>query len=1251
MRTVLGCSLLAAMLMIQSNAGAKGEKTTPRFVKDPIKRKRVPANGKITITDYGYRDWGPELVHYTLNTKRFRPGRLALLDGTGKAVPFQIDGNTLTFVAAVPKGATVTYTLKKPARGSRGRAPASTLKFGRKGKSYEVRNEFLALRLPRPGRKTYANGISAARVTPPIKQWVPTSRDSDWIGGARFVTPRKVISRAFTIVRQGPACVEYEARYKFSPQGEYVWRLRLSPGMPVAIVTEEFDFGKITEGEDLLMLDLHKGWTPQKIGLVPGAGEQLMPKLIVSGYQGYVNEKAGAKRAAAPVGGTGQAPAPRMPENGRRGSNDPLALLEKLVPAGKWGGYKGGVQLYDGTGPGTGRNIGIVTLHAGSWRRAHALNVWHRKGTGVTVGLPLSVRYIRWSLDIADDFSPFSTHEHDRDLSPTYGRRVWGLYVGSKMTEAQAHYGYIGLDRYKDWILDWPKGKAEYPGAFFSAKHIKRLKNSMAQHPDRNSLQKWYLFSGRTEDAVRHAQLVINRLKNPYRENDFYIVGLCNYRKSQMLAFVNRAEDALACPDLPSQLRTELRRLLALYAHVLSEPDFNPREAGVHLGNNNMTINRTLALTYFAGLLPDHPRYQYWMDRIKQYAAFKFSTQTAVCGSWVACPSYQLYSPTRTLNITQNVLRNRGIHDFAKEGHHAATLRYLANLTMPDKRFGVRIIPGMGNSSNQRENVWGFSMAAVADHDPKLAGWFRYMDRLTNNNGPFEKGPNHHDNTTPHAMYYLPDVPENRAPLKTKIFPVYGVMFRAHFGNANETAMLFRAGMGWSHWDTDCLNTVLYGKGAPLSPGTGYQYYSGKATHNNGIYHNRVKVGRRDLQEVFGRVDDAIADYGFGPNADYAVADRYYPKQLFKDGRGEMHWRRHILFLKSRQASGPSYFVMRDTFPGGETRKKWWNWLNVGAEDKISVDGRAFAKGSAPAETFLPENKMPLKTGQAVEMKTDFGASTWFWFSKPHKVRIRFMMQYNRQDGKGGRETRPIVEAEAGPKQDFFYVVYPRKDNQPLPRCRLLAPGVMRITTGESQDTVFIGDKPFNWNRGGLVFTGKAGAIRVFKDRVAFCMNSGSGRIGYKRHILSGHGPFEQVVRLRKLRRGVHELETDYEKKTVAVDLGRGVKVSGEAPFQAELDGETIRLKVNGRARVIHVTQPKFIVRPQYYVDGQEWMGCWTDYPASGWGSYDHTWLIGLSVPAGKHELVLQNMVFPESWPRQFTPLIKNVIVKDRSPK
>jgi len=1060
------------------------------------------------------------------------------------------------------------------------------------------------------------------------------------MGGARFATKRKIHSCRFAIVRQGPACLEYEARYSFAPKGDYVWRVRLSPGMPLAIVTEEFDVGEVTKGHDLLMLDLHTGWQPHKTGWVSGAGEQQMPKLQVADYAEHVASKRKASKETAPVGGVGRAPMPYRYEKG-------LVLLSRTAPGGKWGGYVGGVTVWDGEQPGGGRTVGLVPLHVGSWRRAMVLNAWHKDGVGITIGLPLSVRYIRWSLDIADDFSPFSTHEHDEGLSPTYGRRCWGLYVGDTVAEVQARYGYIGLDRYKDWVVQWPDtaGAKAYPGGFFSPDQVKRLAASLKDHPDGEFLKTWYLFSGSRDAAVRHAEHVIKLLKKPYAQNDFYLVGLSNYRKSQHLVFANLAEDALACPDLPAELRRELRTRLALYAHVTSDPDFNPRGSGIHLGNNNMTINRTLALTYFAGLLPDHPRAAYWLDRALAYARFKLVTQTAQCGTWVACPSYQLYSPTRTLNISHNILRNRGVGDLAANGLHAATLRYLANLTMPDPRFGgLRIIPGMGNSCNQVENVWGFCMAAVEGRDKAFAGWLRFLNRLANGARPFEKSPNGHDKDTPHALFYLPDIPEQPTPLKTEFFPAYGVTFRAHFDTPNETAMLLRGGMNWSHWDTDPLNVILYGKRAPLSPGTEYQYYYGEGPWSkNGIYHNQVKVGRRDLQEVFGRVDGAVADYGFGPSVDYAVAERYYPPELFKDGKGDMRWRRHVAFLKSEQADGADYFVLRDTFPGGEGRAKWWNWMNLDGPDRILVEGKAFPS-EAVVNKSVPEAKMPTKKGQTVEMKTEFGASSWFWFTRPSDVRIRMIARYGRHDRSGAKQDKTVVEIPAGPGQDYHYVVYPRRDGDPVPQCKALADGVLAIKTGEGTDTVFVGDAPFAWRRGDIEFTGKAGAVRVSGDRVVLCLASGSGRVGYKGHVLEGHGPFEKVVPLAALKPGEHPCGDGTEKKVTTVDLGKGVVVTGEGPFDATLDGERIRIATRGRERVIHVSQPPFIVRPQYTIDGAESMACWTDYPASGWGRYKNSWLIGLSVPAGDHKLAVGDMKFTRIWTRPFSPLIKEAV-------
>ena len=1205
----------------------------------PYRRAAVPADGKITLTDWGRRDWGPELVHYAVDTERFKPGKLALLDAQGRAVPFQIEGDTLSFVASLPKGESVTYTLQSSEKDRS--AENSTLQVTRDAKGLELANAFLGLRLPPEEERKLAAPLEAAQVTPPLLQWKTTGQD--WVGGARFATPRKVASCAFKLLHHGPAYAEYEARYGFAPKGEYVMRVRLAGGMPIAVVTEEFDMGEVTQGDDFLVLELHKGWQPQNIAWVSGAGEQLMPGLEPAATAAYLEAKKKAKAQGPQVGGVGQAPTVPPPEAG-------LVPLERIVPAGKWGGLKGGVQVWDGGGssakPGEGRSLAWTALSAGSWRRAMAVPVWHKDGTGLLVGLPLSVRPLRWSLETTDDFSPFSTHEHDSGLSATYGRRVWGFLAGPGLELAQPRFGYIGLDRYKDWIVDWPEGdaaKKAYPGGWFKSEHVARVRQALDQHPAAEILRNRYLISGKAEDAVKNAQTVIAKLKNPYQENDFFLHGLSNYRKAQLLVFANEAEDALACPGLPGELRRELRRWLALYAYVTSDPDFNPRGAGVHLGNNNMPINRTCSLAYFAGLLPDHPCGRYWMDCVKEFVRFKLASQFSLTGESLECPCYQLYAPAGGLNIAQNVLRNRGVADFVKDGVLRRNLVYLANLTMPDPRWGgARIIPGMGNSGNLQDSIWGVSVATFLDQDAAFAGWCKAMFQAAGAKfGQLSTGVTF----VGHPMYYLPDAAETPLKLTSTFMPAYGVAFRAHAGTPNETALLLRAGTNWGHWDTDALNVILYGKGAPLSPGTGYQYYAGVATQNNMVYHNQVKVAQRDLQEVFGRVDGAIQDYGFGSSADYAVAERYYPPEIFADKKGEMRWRRHVLFLKSDKAEGPSYFVMRDTFPGGEDRTKWWTWLNLDLPDRISVDGKAFEKGKVPVEKVLAESARPALKGQVIEMATSFGASTWFWFTEPREARVRGVMQY---PGSGGQETKTILEVLAGPKQDYLYVAFPRKNGEGTPDCVAAAEGVLKIKTAEATDYAFVADAPVKFEKEDVLFEGQAGCVRVFADRVALCLFSGSGRVGYKGMIFEGPGPFEKLVALKDLKAGVQKVEGGYEKKTETVDLGNGIVARGEGPFEAKLDGETIRIKTKGRARVLYVTQPRFIVRPQLWVDGQECMASWTDYPASGWGTYKNTWLMALATPEGEHELVVKDFVFPPVWARPFEPLIPNAVKEAR---
>ncbi|HUW34417.1 MAG TPA: hypothetical protein VM223_22650 [Planctomycetota bacterium] len=1211
--------------------------------KDPgvLQMAAVPDDGVIRLADYGYRDWGPELVRYRIDAGRFQPGKLVLTGPDGAAVPFQVEGGVLSFVAELKKGQSVSYTLA--AADNDRSAENSTLVQKPAGDAVEVGNAAFSIRLPKPQEKTFDQPASAAGVPPPILAW--KQQGFDWLGGARFVTDRKVRSMQVKCVANGPAAVTYEARYRFAPSGEYLWRITVCDRLPWAMVTEEFDFGAITDGRDFLMLGLGESWQPGEVGWVDNGTLKREPAAD------YLKRKAEEQNKAVSNVSSYDPPPPDAPGKG-------LVLLEKISATGSWG-PRGAIELRSTPKDAAPQAFWVCPMHVGAWRRAMSLLAWNDPARGVEVALPVSVRHSRWYLDLADDRSPFSTHEHDPGLPASYGRRVWAFGFGdADPISVRMDSGYIGLDRYKDWVIDWPEDteKAKYPRAFTTMDLLGRLLTCLDNHPEKALLERLFIINGRKESAIENAQGVLRTMQAPY-SSSWSLFGFPGYNETYFrLGWAVQLEDALACPDLPPDLRREVRRHVALWAHFYGEPDYDPRFSGVHLGNPNMPIGRSIAIVPFAALLPDHPMYDYWMMQAKVWAEERLAICTSPDGAWFEPPTYQMYGPTRALTIAQIILRNTGYGDLAKLGYHARALVYDANLTMPDARYkGWRILPGMGNSGNTLEGVWGMGAGVVELADPEMAGFFLFMHRLGSGNRRVSQG------GTAEYSFFLPcDIAERRVPLRTTFTPGYGVSFRAHFGSPFETAMLFRCGYNKSHWDTDDQNVVLYGKGAPLSPGTGYQYYYGPASKDNAICHNRCKPGSPAAREPFGRVETAIQDYGFGENADYAVGREYYPPQYFEDGKTELEWRRHVIFLKSRSPEGANYFVMRDTFitPDGKPAPNralptWWHWLNLGTADRISVDGKALDAAALTLNEIVPDAKAPALRGQTLDLATDFGASTRIWFASPRKAEVRATMTFDyqmapnyhhRTFGKDlgvtsadEKETKTRIRIESPAGEGFLYVVYPRKDGEPAPECGMTAFGCIKVVTPESTDYVFLNDSPVDVSGEGVVFAGKSGAVRIFKDRVALCLNAGSGRVGYKGCVLKGSGPFESTIALADLKPGERDMGGT-EKKIVTVDLGRGVSVRGELPFDAKLDGDSIRIKTSGRARVLHVTLPDFIIRPDLMVDGQRWMPGWTDYASSDWGRMKNSYLASVSTLDGDHELVIRDMVFPASQARQFVP-------------
>ena len=1133
----------------------------------PAVRAASDVLATFTCTEYIDHDWARTLVTYPVTFKRgqARPGQVHLLDEQGREQPCQCwearthnDGSLasvrLSFQAELPKGGRYQYRLVRGALAATAR-PVRTIT---EGGYLTLDNGVVALRLPPPGEFTFktplrfGNGHAAMirlygrqeahGIIPGPLQGVRLL-NGEWVGGSYFYAARpeeapKALGYTCRIIEHGLLFTDVRLSYRFEGNRYYRMTVRMLPGDPAVRIDEQCDFRRVEYsggaaesalGAWQLVVSLTRGWEPG--GWKPdyafwgryAYGSQLQPqqtdiepRLQELGFT-FDSASYGTHRLA---------------------YEQPQTLLFGLEPWTQFGNvayYTGLVEKATLADRAKTPFLAVMPIHAGNWRgdgpRCNKLLYAHQGDAAM-----------HWPLGIPQHPNTY-THpgEYDPELPYTFLRRQWALFGGAIQTpEAldafRLQQGYINLDDYKDWILDWPEDpKATYPRLYMSKQDVDRLAPTLTEHPEGDLLKKYLYF---TDNQQRVEQLWKQMLSDSYWSSPtgmmkadlkhWYIL----WRQAHATeGWVPAAEELLASPSLSAERRRLLRRRIAAFCYLQSEPDCLPRGSMVTLGTVNMAIVRFMALPFAALLIPDHPRYGDWMTTSSQFVHYKLAGNVAPGGGWVELFSY--YDASAPTLLHAAVLLDRAGY-LRKEGLPVAVqlaqfpLRFLSPR---DPRFGMRMSPCWGHEGYNAFGQWLPTALLTRGRDEQMVddmlwGW-RQCGRL---------GGWHDTNLNLLAAWcadrlsalpadYLPDA------LQSAWVPGVGAVLRAHTGDPNETYLAYRQGYLISHCDDNQGDFILHAKGAPLVDMSLFAYPlhqhapSIKMNLDFGWYSiprfgsldnvSDVRQGaNKSPQAGSWNPSSAVHAHSFSPSTDYLRGA--------SDNEGR-RWTRQILFLKGKAAAGPNYFLFRDsadslTGDPAALVQQWWTLRTRGSKAQVAATGTGLQYTSA----YGPQLQVRfLQPAQVASETREVSRTQWSLKSFDQLF----------PDGKahllGNQAARIEVDATLavtsfGPiaaDRDILVALYPQANGEAPPAYEPLADGAAKITTGESTDYVFLNRRPFTLRRGNVAFSGRAGAVRVYPDEVHLVIAEGPGAVTYRGVTLRSPVPALRVIPVAKAER------------------------------------------------------------------------------------------------------------------------------------
>jgi hypothetical protein len=1106
-------------------------------------------------------DWPQTLVTYrvSLPPGAVRDANLKLLDADGKEHPCQLwrivrhkDGSIaaarVSLLASLAAGGSYSFRLVP---GSSPR-PDAQLAAAAEGGMLTLRNAVVAIRLPAPGETKFDKPLrfgrdhaamlklygrqAAGGVIPGPLQGIRLA-DGRFVGGSYFKSQEpdrapKAAGMACRISEQGPLFVEAVVRYTLDNDRFYQLAARVLANDPAVRIDEQMDLGGTFPPEESLrvVMSLSGGWQggfkPDHVfwcGVrIPDREPALDELLRRQGFK------------VAPY----QAPAfGHRRLNYEQGAGR-LYDLDAWYP---WQPLMHYFGLVDSQALGRSPEcpfLAVVPQHAGTWRGTH---MWFR--------LPQQSPelHVERSGDVALHWplrpqphpnTMLHTGEYDPQLPLSFMRRLWAL-VGGPMQYHKTLYplrkseGFITLDNYKDWILDWgPGASVAHPRLVIRREDVARLapRLSSLPAPAPELLGEFLYFKA---DPKRQASLWSNLTSpscwsGPYgqaRDNllgggDPVITWQSSYRQAQMAGWANTMDELLSSPSLDAKQRARLRSDVAAACYSVTEPDLNPRGSMVHLGNPNMPINRFLALPFMAALIPDHPMAKPWLDLSAEYLRYKLPMNTAPGGAWGELITYFGASAPHVMQAA-SVLGGTGRLDEPMARLALMPALFTVNLLAPrDPRFGTRMLPNWGHEGADLTTHWLVAAGLARQFDPEAAKALIWSWEQLGR--PVQS---HHDAGFSERMVHhadlLAQLPAGYVPkhLQSTWWPGFGAVLRAHAGDVNETYLSYRQGYMTSHSDANQGDFVLYSKGAPLSTLSLFGY----AIHNNGSFgklcqefgwHNRVRFGAMNNDGGWpgGGPLSGVHAHSFSDSVDYLLGLGDY---------GPQRWSRQVLLLKGKTAAGPNYFVFRDSFhnPQGDPPKlqrKWWYLKTPGKKEQVRAGGSELTYTSE----FGPRLSVRFLQPAAIQAESRDASQSGPLYNQA-AINWQTAAARREKDKKAERPSTSINVSETitvtavGPiaaGQDILVALYPQRPDEAGPRYELLAGGAARITTSEGVDYVFADRTPMKFQQGDVAFEGLAGAVRVYPNEVHLVIAEGPGTVSYRGVTLRSAVPACRVI-------------------------------------------------------------------------------------------------------------------------------------------